>query len=176
MSWRLWYRQSVLQKKAEPKTSEDIKFSDDNSNDSFGHALRRTRSLPDLSQWSQQKNSVMTKGTRSGTMTPARRHSKPVKPKQKFFITPITAAEHVEEPVEEILTFTKTSKTSQKLAKITTSPLKPVSLLSSMLQQQEMMKDNDNGMGGGGLRRCQSRYCRLDQFFLNANNTASPTA
>ncbi|KAI7894612.1 uncharacterized protein EV154DRAFT_414828 [Mucor mucedo] len=86
-------------------------------------SLHRTKSLPDLSQWSHQKKSFK-------------------RPSQKFFITE-------EEPMEEVsLTFTK----------ITTNALsKPVSLLSDMLVENN-----------SGLRRCQSRYSRLDQFFLEA--------
>lgn len=49
---------------------------------------------------------------------------------------------------------------------------KPVSLLSDMLQNTVKEEESNSG-----LRRCQSRYCRLDQFFLNANNdTATTTA
>ncbi|KAG2202894.1 hypothetical protein INT47_008926 [Mucor saturninus] len=130
LSWRLWYRQSVLQKKAEPKTCE-LDFS------SREKSLHRTKSLPDLSQWSHQKKSFK-------------------RPSQKFFITvdqeeseSEEEEEEEEEPMEEVsLTFTK----------ITTNALsKPVSLLSDMLVENN-----------SGLRRCQSRYSRLDQFFLEA--------
>lgn len=127
LSWRLWYRQSVLQKKVEPKTCE-LDFS------SREKSLHRTKSLPDLSQWSHQKKSFK-------------------KPSQKFFITveqeESESEEEEEEPTEEVsLTFTK----------ITTNALsKPVSLLSDMLVENN-----------SGLRRCQSRYSRLDQFFLEA--------
>lgn len=138
LSWRLWYRQSVLQKKVEPKTSEDIDFS------SREKGLQRTKSLPDLSQWSHQKNFRNTTS-------------------QKFYMVEQEddeseeeelSSEEEEEPLES-LTFTK--NTDNALSKPTKS------LLSDMLVENN-----------SGLRRCQSRYSRLDQFFLQAN-TAYPT-
>lgn len=64
------------------------------------------------------------------------------------------SSEEEEEPLES-LTFTK--NTDNALSKPTKS------LLSDMLVENN-----------SGLRRCQSRYSRLDQFFLQAN-TAYPT-
>lgn len=104
--------------------------------------LNRTKSLPDLSQWSHQKNFRNNQTS------------------QKFFIPPPTieqdeseSEEEEEEPIEQVsLTFTK--KTNNALSK-------PISLLSDMLVENN-----------SGLRRCQSRYSRLDEFFLNATTTA----
>ncbi|ORE05863.1 hypothetical protein BCV72DRAFT_208497 [Rhizopus microsporus var. microsporus] len=44
---------------------------------------------------------------------------------------------------------------------------KPVSLLSEMFSRANASSTTDQTKSSG-LRRCQSRYCRLDQFFLNA--------
>ncbi|KAL7311577.1 hypothetical protein PS15m_009318 [Mucor circinelloides] len=165
LSWRLWYRQSVLQKKVEPKTSEDIDF----STTSNKH-LTRTRSLPDLSQWSQQKQ-LLEKPDHDMNM------------KQKFFITAIDEAhldrdeekdeeeedeeeEDEEDEEPEQLMFTKKTTRFNSFSSTASSALsKPVSLLTDMLQRTE---SNVSLVTNSGLRRCQSKYCRLDQFFLNA--------
>lgn len=169
LSWRLWYRQSVLQKKAEPKTSEDIDFSATNATTTANNKqLTRTRSLPDLSQWSQQKQ-LLSKSDHSMNM------------KQKFFITTTDDTreedeeeeedtedeiEEEEEEQQEQLLFTKETTKFNRFSSTASSALsKPVSLLTDMLQRTE---SNVSLVTNSGLRRCQSRYCRLDQFFLNA--------
>ncbi|KAI8646518.1 hypothetical protein BD408DRAFT_439919 [Parasitella parasitica] len=167
LSWRLWYRQSVLQKKIEPKTSEDIDFS--TTNQDGNKQLTRARSLPDLSQWSQQK---LLLNSSDNTMDV----------KQKFFITATAddansldedkeqeeeeEEEEEMEPKQELLVFTKKTTKFNCFSSSATSALsKPVSLLTDMLQRTE---SNVSLVTNSGLRRCQSRYCRLDQFFLNA--------
>jgi hypothetical protein len=172
----------VLHKKIEPKTSEDINF---NQADTVTkHSLRRIRSLPDLSQWSQQKSNVG--GTRSGSMTPIRstrqkKIAEAAAPSSNFSMDSESESDEEEleseeeEEEEEILTFTKKSSYTPPATLLINTSLKSVSLLSDMLQQEENISGSNFGSnnGGRGLRRCQSRYCRLDQFFLNAN--ASPT-
>lgn len=148
LSWRLWYRQSVLHKKVEPQTSEDIDIFSTSTEER--HQLTRTRSLPDLSQWSHQKNLLKNGTAHSGQITPSR---------QKFMIDDDeeeteeeTESEFEEEEEEEVMTFSK---------KLSVSPpfQKPVSLLSDMLEEEQ---------NSSGLRRCQSRYYRLDQYFATA--------
>lgn len=163
LSWRLWYRQSVLQKKAEPKTSEDIEYTTEKKQ------LTRTHSLPDLSQWSHQKN-VLQSPT-SVNMT------------QKFYIP--TPSFELDDPLDiedsssedswseeeddDLLTFTKKTVINGLSVPNTSALSKPVSLLSDMLQSTDSVKENNNS----GLRRCQSRYSRLDQFFSNATTTTA---
>ncbi|CEP12109.1 hypothetical protein [Parasitella parasitica] len=161
LSWRLWYRQSVLQRKMEPRTSEDIDFSTTNQNGN--KQLIRARSLPDLSQWSQQKQLLNSSDTKTNV-------------KQKFFITSTAddtssvdeeeeQEEEEMEPKQEQLVFTKNTTKLNSFSSTATSALsKPVSLLTDMLQRTE---SNVSLVTSSGLRRCQSRYCRLDQFFLN---------
>jgi hypothetical protein len=155
LSWRLWYRQSVLQKKVEPKTSEDIDIF--NSTEEKKQ-LTRTRSLPDLSQWSQQKMMLQNNTHSSGCMTPS---------KQKFSIDMDEEEEeetesefeyeyeYEDDEEEEEMTFTK---------KVSSATYKPVSLLSDMLQEETTTIIENNS----GLRRCQSRYSHLDQYFLDS--------
>ncbi|KAG2236461.1 hypothetical protein BDF21DRAFT_463040 [Thamnidium elegans] len=166
LSWRLWYRQSVLQKKVEPKTSEDIEFTTEKKQ------LTRTRSLPDLSQWSHQKNVLQSHTSLNIT--------------QKFYIpTPSfelddpldiedsssedSWSEEEEDDDEDSLTFTKKNMINGLSVTNTSALSKPVSLLSDMLQSTDTVKEENNS----GLRRCQSRYSRLDQFFLKATTTAA---
>ncbi|KAI8091398.1 uncharacterized protein B0P05DRAFT_527343, partial [Gilbertella persicaria] len=90
LSWRLWYRQSVLQKKEKPKTSGDMNYST-----MLVRPLRRTRSLPILSQWHQ--NVLQKKTTK---LVPSKQPLPSELPqqrkKQKFFIT-----EETQEPKKE---------------------------------------------------------------------------
>ncbi|KAG1139418.1 hypothetical protein G6F37_009911 [Rhizopus arrhizus] len=120
LSWRLWYRQSVLQKKRKPNTVKDIDY-DSAKITATTTNLKRTRSLPNIKQ-QQQHQQLMTR---------------------KFFID--------EQPIKKKLILRRTSNLP-----------KPVSLLSEMLSR------TTDTAKSSGLRRCQSRYCRLDQFFLNA--------
>jgi hypothetical protein len=156
----------VLQKKVEPKTSEDIDYSTTNATATTDNKqLTRTRSLPNLSQWSQQKQ-LLNKSDHNMNM------------KQKFFITTTDdtqeveeedaedAIEEEEEQQQEQLLFTKKTTKFNGFSSTASSALsKPVSLLTDMLQRTE---SNVSLVTNSGLRRCQSRYCRLDQFFLNA--------
>ncbi|KAF1800893.1 hypothetical protein V8B55DRAFT_1531798 [Mucor lusitanicus] len=157
LSWRLWYRQSVLQKKVEPKTSEDIDFSTASASTS-SKQLTRTRSLPDLSQWSQQKQFLETSG-------------QDMHVKQKFFISAKDGVhlndedEEEEEEPEQLMFAKKTTRFNSFSSTASSALSKPVSLLTDMLQRTE---SNVSLVTNSGLRRCQSKYCRLDQFFLNA--------
>ncbi|KAG1464630.1 hypothetical protein G6F56_005043 [Rhizopus delemar] len=122
LSWRLWYRQSVLQKKQKPNTVQDIDFAAANTHTHSNTTvtLRRTRSLPNLQTHQPPKRS------------------------RKFFIEEIA----VKKPA---------------LRRATTAP-KPVSALSEMISKTKLSSNTNNT----GLRRCQSRYTKLDQLFLNA--------
>lgn len=170
LSWRLWYRQSVLQKKVEPKTSEDIDFSTASASTS-SKQLTRTRSLPDLSQWSQQKQFLETSG-------------QDMHVKQKFFISAKDGVhlndedeeeeeeedededeDELEEEPEQLMFAKKTTRFNSFSSTASSALSKPVSLLTDMLQRTE---SNVSLVTNSGLRRCQSKYCRLDQFFLNA--------
>lgn len=150
LSWRLWYRQSVLHKKIEPHTSEDIDIFSTSTEER--KQLTRTRSLPDLSQWSHQKNTLLKHSSTtlsSGQITPSA-----VTRQQKMFMIDDeeteseSELEDVEE--EEVITFTKKIQDSYCHSK-------PVSLLTDMLEEEQQ--------NNSGLRRCQSRYYRLDQYF-----------
>lgn len=99
---------------------------------------------------------------------------KPQPSEQKFFIPPTyEEEEEEEEPILVVkkpkLTFTKKNHRAAPISTNSTSSLlpKPVSLLTDMLQRTASSLDPSTGPSSG-LRRCQSRYCRLDQFFLNA--------
>ncbi|KAI8372483.1 hypothetical protein BD560DRAFT_395086 [Blakeslea trispora] len=157
LSWRLWYRQSILQKKESPKTSQDINYSSVNQT----RTLRRTRSLPNLSQWKSNvtsSSSPTLKKQESIKLVPSKQSLSSLLPqqrkKQKFFIS---TDESQKRPEDQQL-FKKTHNIQPKSS--LTMATKPVSLLSEML--------NGNQKTCSGLRRCQSRYGRLDQFFLNA--------
>ncbi|KAI9356143.1 hypothetical protein BD770DRAFT_390542 [Pilaira anomala] len=163
LSWRLWYRQSVLQKKAEPKTLEDIDIS--SSSSSKPKQLTRTKSLPDFSPWSQQKNETNLNNTRQKFYipTPSFELDNPLEEEEES-----SSEEEEEEEEDDSLTFSK--KNMINSLSVTALSNKPVSLLSDMLQNTVKEEESNSG-----LRRCQSRYCRLDQFFLNANNDTTTT-
>ncbi|GAA5797418.1 hypothetical protein EDC94DRAFT_656654 [Helicostylum pulchrum] len=174
LSWRLWYRQSVLQKKVEPKTSEDIEFTTEKKQ------LTRTRSLPDLSQWSHQKNVLqrpisvnLTQKFYIPTPTPSFELDDPLDIEDSSSSEDSSWSEEEEDEDEDdddLLTFTKKTMINGLSVPNTTSALsKPVSLLSDMLQSTDAVKENNNS----GLRRCQSRYSRLDQFFSKATTTTA---
>lgn len=157
LSWRLWYRQSVLHKKIEPHTSEDIDIFSTSTEER--KQLTRTRSLPDLSQWSHQKNTLLKHSSTtlsSGQITPSSSSTRGQQ--QKMFMIDDdeeTESEFELEDVEEeevIITFTKKIEDSSYCHD------KSVSLLTDMLEEEQ---------NNSGLRRCQSRYYRLDQYFAS---------
>jgi hypothetical protein len=125
LSWRLWYRQSVLKKKQRPNTVRDIDYTNAKTTPC---SLRRTRSLPNIKQQPQQQPSV--------------------KKIRKFFIDD-------EQPI----------KKKPLLRRSSTLP-KPISLLSEMLSTAKT--ETGPSKTTSGLRRCQTKYCRLDQLVLNA--------
>jgi hypothetical protein len=154
LSWRLWYRQSVMHKKAEPKTSEDIVFPSPTPK----QRLTRSHSMPDLSlQWS--KSPVQNATGHKFFIS---------EEKQQFDSIPVKKEASLPLPQQQKeLTFTK-KKPLRRTTNTASALSKPVSLLSDMLQRTESNVSLVKSTTSGGLKRCQSRYCRLDQFFMNA--------
>lgn len=127
LSWRLWYRQSVLQKK---RIARQVEFK---SQPAPKTKLTKSHSLPNLCQYKENIHSqhIHIPSSTTTTTTTTR----------KFYFN----------DEDQHLTFPK------KMCALT----KPaVSLLSDMFQRTTETT--------AGLRRCQSRYYRLDQFFINA--------
>lgn len=129
LSWRLWYRQSILRKKT-ASNERQIEF---NSLPSTPARLKKSHSLPNLSQYKENIDVTIP------TQLQRRQDHK-----AKFYLSD-------DEEIQQQLTFPKKN--------LMCALTKPVSLLSDMLQLTTETS---------GLRRCNSRYCRLDQFFINA--------
>lgn len=73
--------------------------------------------------------------------------------------------DELEEEPEQLMFAKKTTRFNSFSSTASSALSKPVSLLTDMLQRTE---SNVSLVTNSGLRRCQSKYCRLDQFFLNA--------
>lgn len=131
LSWRLWYRHSVLQKKQKPNTVADIDMTVKQ------HTLKRSRSLPNLNEPKLKSN------------------------RRKFYIDDHSQRQPQPQPQQQEII-----KKKPLIRRSSTLP-KPVSLLSEMFSRANASSTTDQTKSSG-LRRCQSRYCRLDQFFLNA--------
>lgn len=66
------------------------------------------------------------------------------------------------------LLFTKHDPAAATACSPNTVTEKPISLLSVMLQQQQEAPKSNPVLHTGGLRRCQSKFARLDQWFAKA--------
>lgn len=172
MMWRLWYRQAIMQKRSEPRApSLSIPSSP------TAVRLSRTRSLPNLSrplhQTEQQQRTYLQQQQQPQIIATTRR---------KFFID-----DEEDDDVSDSESSISTNDsywpaTESAFSSCSSLPLgdeelfvkqcpssrprsSPVSTLSTLLQQR-----TPHNIPSTTLKRCESHFSHLDQWFTNTEN------
>ncbi|KAI8990100.1 hypothetical protein BDB01DRAFT_848191 [Pilobolus umbonatus] len=141
LSWRLWYKKSILEKRIDQCITKDIIINTPST-------MSRSRSLPDLSILSQP---TMLPQQPIITSQPTMLPQQPKTIHRKFYFHEDDSEANND---NDQLIFTK------KKPSFEGNLDKPVSLLSNMLQSNNKYSPTKST----GLRRCTSRYYQLDQL------------